>query len=192
MLISPDYAEANASLHATNPRYGAFGSRWADTVRALAERSGSRDLLDYGCGKGSLANALADLEVHEYDPGVPGKEALPGPADLVVCTDVLEHIEPTCIEEVLAHIASLARRAAFLNISTRPAAKSLADGRNAHLIVQDADWWRGMVDKVFEVDDWQVEADQVNCAVRPRPAPPDAAPDAMMELGPDAMADGPA
>jgi len=30
---------------------------------------------------------------------------------------------------------------AFLVIATRPAAKKLADGRNAHLIVEPASWW---------------------------------------------------
>ena len=35
---------------------------------------------------------------------------------------------------------------AFFAISTRPAKKTLPDGRNAHLTVQSPDWWYGMFD----------------------------------------------
>ena len=175
MLISPQYVNDNLAMHERLANYGAYGSRWADRVRAIAARTGSCDVLDYGCGKGTLAKALTDLTVREYDPAIPGKDALPASADLVVCTDVLEHIEPDCIDEVIAHIGRLTRTAAFLNISTRLAAKSLDDGRNAHLIVQDAAWWRALIEGIFDLDEWQVEQDQVNCVARPKaPAPPGA------------------
>jgi hypothetical protein len=67
--------------------------------------------------------------------------ALPGFADLVVCTDVLEHVEPELLDTVLRHLRSLARKAVFVVIATRPSNKTLSDGRNAHLIVETAEWW---------------------------------------------------
>jgi hypothetical protein len=60
---------------------------------------------------------------------------------MVVCTDVLEHIEPEHLDAVLRHVCSLAKKAVFLQIATRPAKKCLPDGRNAHLTVQSAEWW---------------------------------------------------
>ena len=85
---------------------------------------------------------MPDANIREYDPAVPGKDAEPQPADLVICTDVLEHIEPDCLNDVLDHIRQVSLKYAFVNVSTRPAVKFLQDGRNAHLIIQPADWWR--------------------------------------------------
>ena len=59
----------------------------------------------------------------------------------MTCTDVLEHIEPECLEHVLDDLQRLTRKVAFLNIATRPAKKILADGRNAHLIQQQLPFW---------------------------------------------------
>ena len=55
--------------------------------------------------------------------------------------DVLEHIEPECLDAVLDHMARLTQKAILLTVTTIPAAKNLADGRNAHLIVEPPEWW---------------------------------------------------
>ncbi len=79
--------------------------------------------------------------MREYDPAIEGKDGRPVFADLVVCTDVLEHIEPDRLDNVLTHLRTLARRAVFVVINTQPSNKTLTDGRNAHLIVEPAVWW---------------------------------------------------
>jgi len=140
MLITDQYRELNAQLHNTNPDYGVSSSKWAPVVAGLADQVGTRDILDYGCGKGLLKSTLG-WPIREYDPSIPGKDAPPEPADFVTCTDVLEHIEPECLEHVLNDLQRLTRKIAFLNIATRPAKKILADGRNAHLIQQQLPFW---------------------------------------------------
>ena len=77
----------------------------------------------------------------DYDPAIPGKDAPPGPADLVVCTDVLEHVEPEHLDAVLDDLQRLAKKSLFLLIATRPASKALPDGRNAHLTIEPPKWW---------------------------------------------------
>ena len=156
MLISPEYAEHNRSLHEAVPAYGAKGSQWAGYVAALVHDDGHASVLDYGCGKGSLAAGLAldGIIAHEYDPAVRGKDQPPAPADLVVCTDVLEHIEPDHLDDVLAHLASLTQRKLFVDVCTRPAAKTLPDGRNAHLSLHDAAWWKAKLSGWFDVQCW--------------------------------------
>jgi hypothetical protein len=149
MLISPDYLELQRKLHAGG-RYGVSSGRWVDTVRSLAERENCADILDYGCGQGQLKAALGDC-VTEYDPAIAGKELEPEPADLVVCTDVLEHIEPDCLDDVLLHLRSKAKKQFLFAISLRPAGKTLGDGRNAHLIVESADWWLDRLAPYFRV-----------------------------------------
>lgn len=138
-LITDEYRRLNEQLHADRPDYGTSGRKWASTIFNLLE-SDDETILDYGCGKGTLKHLLGDI-VQEYDPAIPGKDAEPPSCGVVACTDVLEHIEPDLIDKVISHIYSKAERLAFLVIATRPASKVLADGRNAHLIVENKDWW---------------------------------------------------
>jgi 2-polyprenyl-3-methyl-5-hydroxy-6-metoxy-1,4-benzoquinol methylase len=155
-LISPDYLDTQAALHADPQGYGTKGSRWAATVLDVALRYDCGSVLDYGCGGGALARVLAggSISVREYDPAIPGKDGHPSFADLVVCTDVLEHVEPEKLDTVLAHLRKLARKAVFLVVSTRPALRTLPDGRNAHLIVESPAWWAERVQRAgFTVAD---------------------------------------
>jgi hypothetical protein len=89
------------------------------------------------------------FEAKGYDPSVEEFERLPAPADIVVSTDVLEHIEPECLDDVLKHIGSLTLKGAYLNIHTGKAKAILPDGRNAHLIQQPWDWWQSKLKNVF-------------------------------------------
>lgn len=145
--ISPAYLELQKELHARPNGYGGKGDKWAPAVAGLVQQLGCASVLDYGCGQGRLVTALRPLvpsvvRLDEYDPAIQGKDGHPDFADLVVCTDVLEHIEPDRLTDVLAHLHLLARRAVFVVIATRPSNKTMADGRNAHLIVKDDAWWQ--------------------------------------------------
>ena len=113
MLISDQYRDLNRELHETNEAYGTSGHKHAGMVLDLANAFRTADILDYGCGKGTL-NASIAIRVKEYDPAIPGKEDRPESADIVVCSDVLEHIEPECLEAVLGDISDLTNRAVYL------------------------------------------------------------------------------
>lgn len=141
MLITEDYRALNRALHESRDDYGRSGHRWAPLVERLILEIDARSVLDYGAGKGTLAAAFAPGRIRQYDPCVPGLDQPPEPADLVVCTDVLEHIEPECLDDVLDDLARVTERIALLVVATRPAVKTLPDGRNAHLIQQPATWW---------------------------------------------------
>jgi cyclopropane fatty-acyl-phospholipid synthase-like methyltransferase len=142
MLITPEYAQEQQRLHNTG-NYGVMGLQYGELVSELVEMSGAKTLLDYGCGsKRSLSTVLnCDVFYQGYDPGVEAFSKDPDPADLVVCIDVLEHIEPECLDDVLAHLRSKCKRLAFVTIHTGPAAKTLKDGRNAHLIQETERFW---------------------------------------------------
>lgn len=142
MLISEYYKDQNKQLHELRPDYGVGGAKHASMVRELAKAMGTKDILDYGCGKKTLADALEDYcIVKNYDPAFAEIAAIPEPADLVVCTDVLEHIEPECLDAVLDDLKRVTRKMILLDIATRPAVKCYPDGRNTHLIQQDLKWW---------------------------------------------------
>ena len=143
LWISPEYQALQAELHARPQGYGGKGRKWAPVVRELIAWYDARTVLDYGCGEGSLGSALPGIA--EYDPAMPGKDAPPAPADLVVCTDVLEHIEPEKLPAVLIHLRFLTRTAALLVVALDATHKILADGRNAHLIQESPAWWETQV-----------------------------------------------
>ena len=145
MLISDSYRKLNKALHASNRHYGASGSQWRDDVMAMI---GPGTVLDYGCGKNPLSIEGARL----YDPAINGISDPPEPADYVICTDVLEHVEPEFIDNVIADLRRVTIRALFLAVCTKPAEKFLADGRNAHLIQENASWWGQKVEKHFKID----------------------------------------
>ena len=66
---------------------------------------------------------------------------------MLISTDVLEHIEPVFLDNVLKDIHETFSKIAFLIIATSPAKKFLPDGRNAHLIVETPGWWKDKLEK---------------------------------------------
>ncbi len=156
MLITEDYRAQNAQLH-KSPKFGVGGAKWASRVSSIAQKNNCETILDYGCGKGMLGKALFYREIREYDPAVEGKNIVE-PADLVVCTDVLEHIEPELLDSVLQHLHSLTHKVLFFYISTKLALNHvLPDGRNPHLSFHDAEWWKEKLSRLFNLSNWSVE-----------------------------------
>jgi 2-polyprenyl-3-methyl-5-hydroxy-6-metoxy-1,4-benzoquinol methylase len=156
LLISPEYLLEQQRLHSEPRGYGQRGRKWADTVLARMLSYGCVSVLDYGCGTGSLKidllSKMPQLDVREYDPAIPFKRSLPDPVDLVVCTDVLEHVEGDKIDAVLTHLSLLAHKVIFVVISLVPTAKTLSDGQQAHISLHSVDWWR----EKFEALHWRV------------------------------------
>lgn len=162
MLITDEYQREQRLMH-RNPKYGAASKKFAGHVAALIHEVRPRSILDYGAGKCALRQALGrainGIGYREYDPGVKAiSRRPPGLFDLICCIDVLEHIEPDCLDDVLSHLRSKAGKLAFLTIHTGPAGKFLSDGRNAHLIQKPIEWWVDMVRQRFR----EVRADMVN------------------------------
>lgn len=155
-LISGEYQQAQRKMH-TNPEgYGGSGHKQADAVVAFAKEIDATLVLDYGCGEGTLKKVLDDpkyrakmesgiTRVWEYDPGIEGKDGLSKVSELVVCTDVLEHVEPDKLDAVLKHIHSLSDKGAYIVVATRPANKCLPNGNNAHLIIQGEGFWTAKI-----------------------------------------------
>jgi hypothetical protein len=152
--ISEDYLRQQQELH-KNPNYGVASIGYAPIVRGLMQQFGSRSLSDYGAGKCNLKRKLDELgatgfEYFPYDPAFP-EYGEPKPADLVCCIDVLEHIEPDFVDNVMLDLQGVIRKYGFLTIHTGPAVKHLSDGRNAHLIQRPASWWLPILCRYFEV-----------------------------------------
>lgn len=165
-LCSPSYRAQLNQMFARGAWSGG-GELYLDEIVRLCTKVSATSVLDYGCGNVDLAallkqsGRLTKIEVQSYDPGVPSCTALPRPADVVVCVDVLEHVEPDKVPSVIEHLHSLTLRIALIAIATRPADKRLPDGRNAHLTIDNASWWYGQLRRVGGWKGTVLENDQM-------------------------------
>ena len=155
MLISEQYIALQKKLHERG-NYGVSSGRYADAVKQIAANLRTYDILDYGCGQRMLEKALG-FGIHNYDPCIPEVSASPAPADLVVCSDVLEHIEPDNLDDVLDDLKRVTKKVGFFVVATGPANKVLDDGRNAHLIQEGARWWMPKILERFDLIQFQHE-----------------------------------
>lgn len=111
-------------------------------------------ILDFGCGQSRLVDWLAAItgaEALRYDPAIPAYAALPeGTADVIVCTDVLEHVPEDqlgalfdCMKEVSGRV--------YFNVSCVEAVEVLPNGQNAHCTVRPHGWWVRRIKGAFGV-----------------------------------------
>lgn len=139
-----------------NPDFGAASVHYAPLVAEILKQVQGTELLDYGAGKGRLGQALrkcvqGPLTIHHYDPAVPEWSAPPTPCKFVACIDVLEHIEPHLLDNVLDDLKRVIAGVGVFTVATGPAMKVLPDGRNAHLIQQRPEWWLPKIMQRFEL-----------------------------------------
>jgi|ETNmetMinimDraft_21_1059911.scaffolds.fasta_scaffold184022_2 2-polyprenyl-3-methyl-5-hydroxy-6-metoxy-1,4-benzoquinol methylase len=153
-LVSKKYKEKLVAFHRKRNWGNGAPPNAASIVYKYMAITRSNSLLDYGAGYGAFKQAIKkyqlstnyrqhrlDLNVHEYEPGVVGKDEDPPICDVTVCFDVLEHIEPNKIDNVLQHIYDKTRKWAYVSICTVPARKTFPDGQNLHLLVKESSWW---------------------------------------------------
>lgn len=139
-MITPEYRELNRQLHANN-RYGVSGWWTRDIVRQISDW-GRLPILDYGCGKQTLSTTLGHAyKVTDYDPCIEGLDTPPEPHPVVVCGDVMEHVEPEFVDDVLKELRRLCTDVGFFVITFEASSRTLPDGRNAHLSQHPIDWW---------------------------------------------------
>lgn len=144
-IINAKYQQQIQTMHS----HGKFnnGAKQFSLVQPFLDQYQPTDLLDFGCGKGALISTIHEhypaISVTGYDPGNPDFATLPKHSfDAVISTDAIEHIEPEHLAETLTVIDRAIKRCGFFRIACHPAKKHLPDGRNAHLIVEQPEWWR--------------------------------------------------
>lgn len=122
-------------------------------IRPIIEFLKPKRILDYGCGKGNLVKALANkypsIKVYGYDPAVEEFEKMPvDKVDLVICTDVLEHIPENELPDTVARIASLSENV-FFHLHHAKAVAVLPNGENAHCTIYSPKQYADLLKKFF-------------------------------------------
>jgi hypothetical protein len=139
-------------LHAQGKFQGLSVLKFADEIEKICKGYGAKTLLDYGSGQGAqyLPPHSLDkkwgVDVTMYDPAVTGLDVLPeGKFDIVLCSDVLEHVPLLGLPKVFNDIFSRAKTFAFLTVCCRGAKKHLPNGQNAHVTIMPMDWWKAEI-----------------------------------------------
>ena len=150
-MLTDDY-KAQLQLKHAQDKWGTTGCRnmGPRIVQFLKERRDVKTVLDFGAGQQTLMEYVRDNLPHwdqivwtNYDPGIPGIDEAPEKQfDLIVSSDVLEHIEPEQLPAVLKWLYEHTKYYMFFLIACDPCYGKLPDGRNAHLIVETPEWWK--------------------------------------------------
>ena len=132
-------------LHATDHSYGQSWSNHIEYVEVLSLFLGIRSVLDFGCGKNSLVDRLkASSTVDKcakYDPAISDHAKFPNDNfDMVVSTDVFEHIPINLIPGELLKIKEIANYALIIP-HLGLAEAILENGENAHCTVLSTHEW---------------------------------------------------
>jgi 2-polyprenyl-3-methyl-5-hydroxy-6-metoxy-1,4-benzoquinol methylase len=153
-MFSTEYIQQLKKLHGNPKKKKGFGGKLKElgNFEKYLVQWNPVTMLDYGCGKGAILSHLQttypQIKIEGYDPAVDMFSTLSANKyDCIFSNDVLEHIEPNHIDAVLKHINDIASKYIWLRIDTKPARKILSDGRNAHLIVEDINWWTNIITK---------------------------------------------
>jgi hypothetical protein len=129
---------------------------YIDVIAKIVRKTGTRTILDYGCGKGLQ---YTKKRWHQawgilpalYDPAIDAFSKLPeGTFDGVICTDVLEHIPRSELNDVISDLVNKARLWCFVTVCCRLSDKKfLPDGRNVHVTIMPENEWRKMLNGAF-------------------------------------------
>lgn len=150
-LFSEAYALEQRRIHTEQEAYGSRGFNWGYLAAGIARLEDCHSILDYGCGKGTIGKMFRESGlniVSDYDPAIKGKDKPPAPADLTIAVDVMEHIEPECLDAVMADLRRVTKKILFVAIPSIPSKRWMRDGRNTHLIQESDEFWRGKFEVV--------------------------------------------
>jgi len=113
-----------------------------------------RIILDYGCGRSSLINFFwkdGERELYKFDPAVYEYNKKPDVmSDLLLCTDVLEHIPEDYFPYLFQDIVRLSKKQIF-TVSLIAARKRLPNGVNAHITLKTKGQWYKILREYFNI-----------------------------------------
>jgi hypothetical protein len=156
-LVSNEYRELLEQKHIKDK--GFWGGHIDSKIKFIynyALEYNCNSILDYGAGSSHFINDINRLypnhsfTINEYEPGRKELAKDPPTSDMTVCLDVLEHIEPEKIDNVLKHIYNKTNKIMYFTICTVLSYSTFPNGQNLHLIIENKDWWMKKLSKYFD------------------------------------------
>jgi 2-polyprenyl-3-methyl-5-hydroxy-6-metoxy-1,4-benzoquinol methylase len=151
--MNKDYiASEYRRLHEANKFSGACLKQYIPEIRELIKEYDCKSILDYGCGKAVIHKKAKLGDVTLYDPYYQPYSKKPnGTFDMVICTDVMEHIPGDEVGRVLLELVNYTNKVLFLAICTKPAKKTFKNGKNVHLTIKPKEWWEQILSTAKDI-----------------------------------------
>ena len=137
-------------LQYLDQQYGMNKALHAPMVSEIVNRLKVTELLDYWCGGAHLVRNLKvghEMKIQCYDPAVPGFSGEAIPMQMVTCVDVLQDVEPECIDAVLDDLKRVTGAVGYFSILV---------GEERSKIEQDKAWWLDRIMPRFELQTLQI------------------------------------
>lgn len=123
-----------------------------EQIGKLLKNHKCETLLDWGCGRGDAYSSphkvyrtwgLHRKDVWLYDPAFERYNEKPTKKfDAVVCSDVLEHIPESEIDNFILDLFDHAKKVVWASVCCRPARKCFPDTDiNLHVTIHPFEWW---------------------------------------------------
>jgi 2-polyprenyl-3-methyl-5-hydroxy-6-metoxy-1,4-benzoquinol methylase len=134
------------------------------------DRRGAANILDFGCGtsvhwhmdvpiRGKRTQSATEYfgkklrGFYRYDPAHPEYHIKPtGKFDIIMCTEVLEHIPMEEMHDILTEMASylVEDGIVILTIPKGLSSNSFPDGQNTHTTLMSTKEWHDLLDQYFK------------------------------------------
>lgn len=139
-----DYIKQYKLLYKRKKNYGKTSIKLYDMLKKIINDLNISSVLDYGCGKSKLLDLIkknSKIKIFKYDPAIKKYSKLTkNKTDLVICTDVLQHVPLYDLDRVLKEIKSKGIYILFYIKCTNHKTK-LPNGTYANCTVYDKKWW---------------------------------------------------
>ena len=98
-----------------------------------------------------LIHKYPKINIDGYDPAIKEFSVIPqNHYDMIINTDVLEHIPKSDIGDVVNHIKSLSNNI-FFCLHHGKAWTILPNGENAHITIEPKEWYHNLMKKYFDI-----------------------------------------
>lgn len=139
-----DYIKQYELLYKRKKNYGKTSIKLYDMLKKIINDLNISSVLDYGCGKSKLLDLIkknSKIKIFKYDPAIKKYSKLTkNKTDLVICTDVLQHVPLYDLDRVLKEIKSKGIYILFYIKCTNHKTK-LPNKTYANCTVYDKKWW---------------------------------------------------
>ena len=158
MITNKNYVEQYKLLNDKNKLYYESNLSIFNMVNEISlfiDYLKPKNILDYGCGNGVLLKLLkhkyTKINIDGYDPAIKEFSVIPNSHyDMIINTDVLEHIPKSDIADVVNHIKSLSNNI-FFCLHHGKAYTILPNGENAHITIEPKEWYHNLMKNYFDI-----------------------------------------
>ena len=142
MSLYDIYLEQAKQYHKNDKIWqGTTLTKYIPLINQIIKDKDIKTILDFGCGKAK--HHPLEWNATKYDPALPEYQNKPtGKFDLVISTDVLEHIPVANLKPIIDELFEYSNKWLFVSVCCRKAKAILPNGYNAHATIESAKWWR--------------------------------------------------